>query len=79
MGNHDYIPILEWSRIRNAEHDFQRLVNPKFDYVTKLTIEDIDWLKQLPHTISLPQYNSIVVHAGHLSILPFTRLVKNVL
>jgi hypothetical protein len=26
--------------------------------------EDIDYLEQMPYTISLPQYESIIVHAG---------------
>lgn len=32
---------------------------------------DVDWLRSLPFTISIPKFNAIVVHAG---IIPGKRL-----
>jgi hypothetical protein len=32
--------------------------------------EDIQWIRDLPYTISIPQFNAIVVHAGLVPGVP---------
>ena len=57
MGNHDeYIAKF----IRDEDWDASK------NWIHKLSIEDRQWLLDLPYTISIPQTNSIVVHAGLL-------------
>jgi len=36
----------------------------KYDFAARLTQAEIDWLENLPYTISLPQIGVVVVHAG---------------
>lgn len=38
--------------------------DPKYSYVEQLTGDDVQFLEQLPFTLTLPQFNTIVVHAG---------------
>lgn len=42
-----------------------------YSYVKSFTDLEIEWLRELPYTISLPSLNSIVVHAG---LVPHTPL-----
>jgi len=42
-----------------------------YEYVKDLTGEDIEWVKQLPYTISIPSLSSVIVHAG---LVPGLRL-----
>ncbi|CAM9123582.1 unnamed protein product, partial [Ectocarpus fasciculatus] len=35
-----------------------------YDYANNLSPEDIQYLEQMPYTITLPEHNAIVVHAG---------------
>ena len=61
MGNHDeYIAKF----FRDEDWDASK------NWIHKLSIEDRQWLLDLPYTISIPQTNSIVVHAGLLPGVP---------
>lgn len=35
--------------------------------------EDVEWLSELPYTLSLPHLNAVVVHAGLLPGLPLSK------
>ena len=41
--------------------------------IFELCSEEIHWLKELPYTITLPQYKSIIVHAGLLPGIPLAK------
>ena len=43
----------------------------EYSYVRDMTAEDAAWLRNLPHTLTLPHVDSIVVHAG---LRPSTKL-----
>jgi bis(5'-nucleosyl)-tetraphosphatase (symmetrical) len=43
----------------------------EYSYVGDMTAEDAAWLRNLPHTLTLPHVDSIVVHAG---LRPSTKL-----
>eukprot|EP01130_Rhizamoeba_saxonica_P000561 TRINITY_DN1052_c0_g1_i1.p1 TRINITY_DN1052_c0_g1~~TRINITY_DN1052_c0_g1_i1.p1 ORF type:complete len:280 (-),score=55.13 TRINITY_DN1052_c0_g1_i1:468-1307(-) len=67
---------LEHAYPQFTEHDLKLL---KAKYYTEecaelgwaidLTLDDIEYLRDMPFTITIPQYKSIVVHAG---LLPYT-------
>lgn len=57
-GNHDE------SALSHALGTNSEPRSPVYDYVSGFTEKDIDFLKELPYTISVPSYNTIVVHAG---------------
>lgn len=44
-----------------------------YNYLDKLSQEDIEWLKELPYTISIPRFNALIVHAG---LVPGVELVR---
>lgn len=59
-GNHDDQMLLHALNF----HDKQIEPPKKYQYVKQLNSEDLDFVKNLPYTISLPSLHSIVVHAG---------------
>eukprot|EP00640_Fibrocapsa_japonica_P002189 CAMPEP_0113935114 /NCGR_PEP_ID=MMETSP1339-20121228/2337_1 /TAXON_ID=94617 /ORGANISM="Fibrocapsa japonica" /LENGTH=342 /DNA_ID=CAMNT_0000937157 /DNA_START=158 /DNA_END=1186 /DNA_ORIENTATION=+ /assembly_acc=CAM_ASM_000762 len=59
MGNHDLKAIKAFRSWKNGGK-----LKKKYKYVEDLTQEDYDWLYNLPYTISLPDRNALVVHAG---------------
>lgn len=66
-GNHDaavYRERLMMSKYNNYEPP------ERFQWVKKLSNDDLDYLKELPYTISIPTLNSIVVHAGLVPKVP---------
>lgn len=63
MGNHEGFAIMWWEKWINGEvqkDDIPHTVR----WVCSVNPEDMEWLKRLPYSISIPQYNTIVVHAG---------------
>jgi len=61
-GNHDEVCLLEWE---NAQQRNGQL-SDKFSWMNQLTPQDIQWLYDMPYTISIPSRNIIIVHAGLL-------------
>jgi hypothetical protein len=59
MGNHE-CKILSALTLRQTNPE----ISSKYDCIKELSADDLVWLRELPHTISLPQYNLIAVHAG---------------
>ena len=56
---------------RNVLHTLKEETGPKpndYEYVNRLSDDDIQWLIDMPHTLTLPQKfgNAIIVHAGLL-------------
>lgn len=59
-GNHDDRAVDHWRK-----HFHLGLAVPgKYAYVKELSAADGAWLEALPHTLSLPDVDAIVVHAG---------------
>lgn len=57
-GNHDDSML---------SHAFNMNPNPRpesYGYIDSLSEEDLEWMKDLPYTISIPSLQSMVVHAG---------------
>ena len=65
-GNHDDHAVAHWQKHADGE-----AVPEKYAYVRDLSDEDGAWLAALPHTLSLPAVDAVVVHAG---LVPHTTL-----
>jgi bis(5'-nucleosyl)-tetraphosphatase (symmetrical) len=75
-GNHDEAALAEFYKNgkNSSKYDFLRKLSRYQEYVLKRSFlllnlcrclsEDIAFLEQLPYTISLPEHNCIIVHAG---------------
>lgn len=66
-GNHDAAAYRE--RLMMFKHNDY---NPpqRWQWVKQLDNDDIDYLKEIPYTISIPTYNAIIVHAGLVPNIP---------
>jgi diadenosine tetraphosphatase ApaH/serine/threonine PP2A family protein phosphatase len=61
VGNHELASLRAHS---NRQGGAKPQVEPFFAWTDELTPEDVEYLKKLPFTISLPLHNALVVHAG---------------
>lgn len=61
-GNHDEVCLLEWEKAQQRNGQ----LSDKFRWMSQLTPQDIQWLYDMPYTISVPSRNFIIVHAGLL-------------
>lgn len=58
-GNHDETALSHALKTNMAAE------RPEYyDYVDNLTKEDIQWMQDLPYSISIPSLNTLIVHAG---------------
>ncbi|RDD38036.1 Bis(5'-nucleosyl)-tetraphosphatase, symmetrical [Trichoplax sp. H2] len=57
-GNHDEYSLLQYER------GFYTNRNPYFDWMEQLSEDDLQFLYNLPYTISIPSINGLIVHAG---------------
>ena len=67
-GNHDDACLSQLLRYR-ADGQGHSLP-PHYSYVKELSDADLQWLADLPYTLTLPSLSSIVVHAGVNPALP---------
>lgn len=58
-GNHDEVILKQYAKHLNSEK-----LKEKNEWVKDLTPDDVDYLAQLPFTLSIPKLNIVVVHAG---------------
>ena len=58
-GNHEEALLRQWRKLEAG-----RPVAATYEYVRDLSTDDVAWIENLPHTISLPSVDAIVVHAG---------------
>lgn len=65
-GNHDEIVLKEYFCSRNRDYNLK----PHNLWIKDLSLENIEYLAELPYTISLPSLNAIIVHAGLLPGVP---------
>jgi len=66
-GNHDDMVIMHWDKRQDCivkGLDPNLSCDPSMSWVDKLSPENIDFLRKLPFIITIPQYSSVVVHAG---------------
>ena len=61
-GNHDEVCLLEWEKAQQNNGQ----LSDKFSWMNQLTAQDIQWLYDMPYSISIPSRNLIIVHAGLL-------------
>ena len=61
-GNHDEVCLLEWEKAQQNNGQ----LSDKFSWMNQLTAQDIQWLYDMPYTISIPSRNFVIVHAGLL-------------
>lgn len=58
-GNYDEVSLLEWQKYKDGEP-----LSQKFQWMEKLTEEELEWLSQLPFTLHIPSKKILIVHAG---------------
>ena len=70
-GNHDDA-LLEASLCvgRNAGQDRDAALRGRYAYVHDLSAAELEWLAELPFTVSVPWLNLLVVHAGIVPGVP---------
>lgn len=71
-GNHDDT-LIHWALIakgRKAREANEMMMPPKYEYLNALDSDDLDWLVQLPYSITIPQYSARIVHAGIVPGVP---------
>lgn len=61
-GNHDEVCLLEWEKAQQNKGQ----LSDKFSWMNQLTAQDIQWLYEMPYSISIPSRSLIIVHAGLL-------------
>ena len=65
LGNHDVSALQRVFASKRGEE-----IPSKYSYVRRLSEEDIEWYRALPFTITLPEFNAIVTHAGLIPGVP---------
>ena len=71
-GNHEEHVLMHYLTWKHSP-DNQDALAGKYKWVASLSDDDIEYLMQLPYTISIPSYDCIVVHAG---LFPWRPLLK---
>lgn len=60
-GNHDDSMLAHALKFKNScSYELPKW----YEYIKDLTDEDLEWVNELPYTISIPSLNAVVVHAG---------------
>lgn len=59
-GNHDECSLRVWQNYQAGEGP----LHPRFEWMRKLSKEDLEWLSQLPYTLRFPSRKIIISHAG---------------
>ena len=66
-GNHDEAVL---KQCLNRQEDPDYVVPNKFKWITELEADDIEYLRELPYTISIPSKKALIVHAGIVPGVP---------
>ncbi|KAK6190096.1 hypothetical protein SNE40_002031 [Patella caerulea] len=73
-GNHDEVVLRELAELKK---DPSYELREKNKWMTSLRPEHVNYLNNLPYTISLPSLNSLIVHAGLIPGIPLEQLDYN--
>ncbi|XP_054719803.1 bis(5'-nucleosyl)-tetraphosphatase, symmetrical-like [Uloborus diversus] len=65
-GNHDEVVLKEYFSAKNPSYELKASNR----WIKDLSLENINYLLELPFTISIPSLNVVVVHAGLLPGMP---------
>lgn len=72
-GNHDDAALFAWERRQAERRDggspFSQ-IEDKYAYVDQFDDADVQFLREMPHTLRLPELEAIVVHAGLVPGVP---------
>ena len=60
-GNHEDHTLDRWLRWKREP---EYVPKKKFHWCSGLSLEEAEWIQELPYTISIPHLNSVIVHAG---------------
>ncbi len=66
-GNHDEVCLLEWQNFQDSNSWF---IPEEFKWMAYLHREEMEWLAQLPYTVSIPSRHIAIVHAGLVPGVP---------
>lgn len=73
-GNHDERALKEWETREMARQQGQLVdAEDKYAYTDKFSKEDVRFLQELPYTLTIPQEDTIVVHAGLVPGVPIPK------
>ena len=65
-GNHDEVCLREWQNCQDSAAPLPK----EFKWMSNLTSKELNWLSELPYTISIPSRNIVLVHAGLVPGVP---------
>ncbi|XP_067140371.1 bis(5'-nucleosyl)-tetraphosphatase PrpE [asymmetrical]-like [Centruroides vittatus] len=65
-GNHDEVVLREYNKLNDPSY----VIPPRNLWIKDIPKIDIDFLNNLPYTLSIPSLNVIIVHAGLVPNLP---------
>ncbi|CAC5425372.1 unnamed protein product [Mytilus coruscus] len=66
-GNHEEAIVRHYL---NWQNDQNYVIPEEFKWITDLNTDDIEYLLELPYTISIPSRNILIVHAGLVPVIP---------
>ena len=84
MGNHDAKLVKRWRHVVRKRHEPSYKISMRYSAdqmqnITALSDSDMEWLANLPHYISLQEFNVLCVHAGLMPRLRLEHQPKEVL
>ena len=73
-GNHDEVTLRE---VRSVRSDSNYNIPARYSWIKGLSNDDINYLSELPYTISIPSHKALIVHAGIVPGLPLEQQQLN--
>jgi hypothetical protein len=74
VGNHE-LAVLRGRHARQQHGAAAK--NSRYEWTDQMSEEDVEYVRSLPYTISLPLHNSVVVHAGLVPGVPLKQQNPN--
>jgi diadenosine tetraphosphatase ApaH/serine/threonine PP2A family protein phosphatase len=65
-GNHDEVCLRSWQNYVEGRQPLSKA----FQWLQQLSREDLQWLHELPYTLTIPSMKIHVVHAGLVPLIP---------
>jgi len=84
MGNHDAKLVRRWRHVmrKRIEPGYKipmHFSQDQMDTIAGLSDADMLWLSNLPHYLTFPEVNVVIMHAGLLPLVPLVEQPKEVL